>query len=127
MKGHGRRWWHNLTAVAVAAAASLAVAPALAEKPLNPLERPTPTTITAVPIDFDRDNPGRKEFGKLVFRAGLNLFAKSIYFGGYSAMAIDPSGHSLLAISDAGSWMRATLNYDAVSYTHLTLPTTPYV
>ena len=112
MKGHGRSWWHNLTAVAVAAAASLAVAPASAEKPLNPLERPTPTTITAVPIDFDRDSPGRKEFGKLVFRAGLNLYAKSAHFGGFSALAIDELGRSLLAISDAGSWLRATLDYD---------------
>ena len=112
MKGHGRRWWHHLTAVAVAAAANLVVAPALAEKPLNPLERPTPTAITAVPIDFDRDNPGRKEFGKLVFRAGLNLYARSAHFGGFSALAIDESGRSLLAISDAGSWLRATLDYD---------------
>ena len=90
----------------------LSVAPALAEKPQTVLPGPTATTVTAIPIDFDRDNPSRKEFGKLIFRAGLNLFAKSIYFGGYSAMAIDPTGHSLLAISDAGTWMRATLNYD---------------
>ena len=90
----------------------LSVAPALADKPQTVLSGPTATTVTAIPIDFDRDNPSRKEFGKLIFRAGLNLFAKSIYFGGYSAIAIDPSGHSLLAISDAGSWMRATLNYD---------------
>ena len=93
-------------------AATLSVAPALADKPQTVMSGPTATTVTAIPIDFDRDNPSRKEFGKLIFRAGLNLFAKSIYFGGYSAMAIDPSGHSLLAISDAGSWMRATLNYD---------------
>ena len=90
----------------------LSVAPALADKPQTVLSGPTATTVTAIPIDFDRDNPSRKEFGKLIFRAGLNLFAKSIYFGGYSAMAIDPTGHSLLAISDAGTWMRATLNYD---------------
>ena len=93
-------------------AAPVAVAPALAEKPLNPIERPTPTTITAVPIDFDRNNSGRKEFGKLVFRAGLNLYARSAHFGGFSALAIDESGRSLLAISDAGSWLRATLDYD---------------
>ena len=90
----------------------LSVAPALAEKPQTVLPGPTATTVTAIPIDFDRENPSRREFGKLIFRAGLNLFAKSIYFGGYSAMAIDPTGHSLLAISDAGTWMRATLNYD---------------
>jgi hypothetical protein len=104
--------WRYPTAVSLAVAATLSVAPALADKPQTVMSGPTATTVTAIPIDFDRDNPSRKEFGKLIFRAGLNLFAKSIYFGGYSAMAIDPSGHSLLAISDAGSWMRATLNYD---------------
>jgi hypothetical protein len=104
--------WRYPAAAAVAVAALLSVAPALAEKPQTVMPGPTATTVTAIPIDFDRENPSRKEFGKLVFRAGLNLFAKSIYFGGYSAMAIDPTGHSLLAISDAGSWMRATLNYD---------------
>ena len=77
--------WRYLAAVAIAAAAVLSVAPALAEKPQTVLPGPTTTTVTAVPIDFDRDNPGRKEFGKLIFRAGLNLYAKSIYFGGYSA------------------------------------------
>lgn len=92
--------------------AALAVAPAFADKPLTVLPGPTPTTITAIPIDFDREHPGRTEFGKLVLRAGLNLYAKTAHFGGYSALAIDPSGRSLLAVSDGGSWLRATLDYD---------------
>jgi hypothetical protein len=95
-----------------AVAASLVIAPALADKPLTALDRTISTTITAIPIDFDRENPDRKEFGKLIFRGGLNLFAKSSYFGGYSALALDPTGSKLLAISDAGSWMRADLEYD---------------
>ena len=99
-------------AAAVAAAICLLVAPALAEKPIETLPGPITTTVAAVPIDFDRDNPGRKEFGKLVFRSGLNLYAKTRHFGGYSGLAVDPSGQTLLAISDAGSWMRATLAYD---------------
>jgi hypothetical protein len=103
--------WQTAAAVATAAVV-LAVAPALADKPLTVLEGPTPITVTAIAIDFDRDNPGRKEFGKLIFRAGLNLYAKTSHFGGYSAIAIDPSGRSLLAISDAGSWLRATLDSD---------------
>jgi len=108
-----RTSWRAQAAAAVAAAAALlAVTQALADKPLTPLQGPTATTITAIAIDFDRDRPGRKEFGKLIFRAGLNLYAKTSQFGGYSALAIDPSGRSLLAISDAGSWLRATLDYD---------------
>jgi hypothetical protein len=96
-------------------AASLAlftVGPALADKPAIQLDRVVPTTIAALPIDFDRDHPERKTFGKLTYRGGLNLFAKSSYFGGYSALALDPSGRTLLAISDAGTWLRATIDYD---------------
>ena len=113
MRAISRTSWRGQAAAAVAAAiALLAVAPALADKPLTVLPGPTPTTITAIAIDFDRSNPGRKEFGKLIFRGGLNLYAKTSHFGGYSALAIDPSGRSLLAISDGGSWLRATLDYD---------------
>jgi hypothetical protein len=86
--------------------------PALADKPTTALEEPIRTEVTAIPIDFDREHPERKEFGKLVFRGGVNLFARSIYFGGYSAIALDPSGASLLAICDAGTWLKANLDYD---------------
>ena len=97
--------------IAIAVLAAVAV-PALADKPLTALDKPISTVVTAIPIDFDRDNPERKEFGKLIFRGGLNLFAKSSYFGGYSALALDASGTNLLAISDAGTWLRADLDYD---------------
>jgi len=97
--------------IAIAVLAAVAV-PALADKPLTALDKPSSTVVTAIPIDFDRDNPERKAFGKLIFRGGLNLFAKSSYFGGYSALALDASGTNLLAISDAGTWLRADLDYD---------------
>jgi hypothetical protein len=99
-------------AAAVMVAGSLIVVPALAEKPIEALPGPVTTTVTAIPIDFDRSNPDRKNFGKLIFRSGLNLYAKTRHFGGYSGIVLDASGRSLLAISDAGGWMRATLDYD---------------
>lgn len=101
-----------LATALVAVAASLVIAPALADKPLTALDHAITTPVTAIPIDFDRENPERKDFGKLVFRGGLNLFAKSSYFGGYSALALDPTGSKLLAISDAGSWLKADLDYN---------------
>jgi hypothetical protein len=88
------------------------IAPALADKPATVLDAPITTIVTAFPIDFDRDHPEQKEFGKLIFRGGLNLFAKSSHFGGYSALALDASGTTLLAVSDAGTWLRANLDYD---------------
>ncbi len=92
MRRLARRRSRYLATALVALAASLVIAPALADKPPTALDQAISTTVTAIPIDFDRENPDRKEFGKLIFRGGLNLFAKSSYFGGYSAMALDPTG-----------------------------------
>jgi hypothetical protein len=76
--------WRNPAAVAVALGVSLL-------KPTSMLARVEPVTITAIPIDFDRDNPEHKQFRKLVWRSRLNLFANSSNFGGYSALAVDAS------------------------------------
>lgn len=81
-------------------------------KPQTVLDKPIATVVTAIPIELDRDDPGRKQFGKLIFRSGLNLYAKSRHFGGFSGLVIDPSGDSMLAVSDAGNWMRADLDYN---------------
>lgn len=100
-----------LASVLIASAALLALAPARADKPAA-LERPIVTRVSVIPITFDRDKPELETFGKLTFRGGLNLFARSRHFGGYSGLAIDASGTTLLAVSDAGTWMRARLDYD---------------
>jgi len=92
--------------------ALFAVASSLASKPLDVLERPIKVRVTAIPITFDRDDTKRVDFGKLTFRGGLNLFGRSRHFGGFSGIAIDASGTTLLAVTDAGAWMRATLDYN---------------
>jgi len=76
------------------------------------LQRAELITISALPVDFDRENPERKNFDKLIFRGGVSLFASAPHFGGYSAITLDASGKTLLAISDAGTWLRADLDYD---------------
>jgi hypothetical protein len=107
-----RRASRYLAAALVAGAANLVILPALADKPPAAPDRAMPVKITAIPIDFDREHPDQKQFGKLVYRGGLNLFANSSFFGGYSEMVLDPTGTTLLAVSDAGTWLRATLDYD---------------
>jgi hypothetical protein len=102
----------NLAAPILTASLAIVIAPAVAEKPAETLGGPVPIKITAMPIDFDREHPDRKIFGKLVFRGGLNLFGNSRFFGGYSGIVLDPSGRGLLVISDAGTWLRAKLDYD---------------
>jgi hypothetical protein len=106
------RVWRNSAAAILAIAASLVAAPSFADKPTSVLPRVERLAITAIPIDFDRDDPGRKQFGKLVWRGGLNLYATKPFFGGYSGLIVSPSGKSLLAISDAGTWLRANIDYD---------------
>jgi hypothetical protein len=81
-------------------------------KPSGIPAAPERIKITAIKVNFDDDHPDRTRFGKLIFRRGLALYSKSPDFGGYSALAIDPSGHHLIAISDDGTWLRATLDYD---------------
>jgi hypothetical protein len=102
----------GLAAISIFGLGALLVAPALADKPADALTAPITTPVTAIPITFDRDEPERTAFGKLVFRGGLNLFGKSRHFGGFSGIALDASGTTLLAVSDAGTWMRAKLDYD---------------
>ena len=79
------------------------------------LEAAKPVKITAIPIDFDRDNPERKYFGKLVWRGGLNLFTNLPYFGSFSALGIDPSGKTILAISSARIYRRPQHRYSGGS------------
>lgn len=67
--------------------------------------------VRATGIAFDRAKPDRRRFGRLVWRGGLELRSASPYFGGYSGLALDIKGDRLLAVSDAGSWLSARLEY----------------
>jgi hypothetical protein len=107
-----RRALRCLVAAGLSVVACLAIAPAFADKPPAAPGRAMSVKITAIPIDFDREHPDQKQFGKLIYRGGLNLFANSSFFGGYSEMIIDPTGTTLLAVSDAGTWLRATVDYN---------------
>ena len=74
---------------------------------------PTATAVTAIPIDFDRDNPDRKR----VRQADLQRRPQSLRQDRAISAAIPglssiPRGRSLLAVSDAGTWLRARLDYD---------------
>jgi hypothetical protein len=61
---------------------------------------------------FDKRHPEQKTFGKLEWRGGLVLTSPSASFGGWSALAIDPDGRRLLAISDTGVWLTGELDLD---------------
>lgn len=55
-----RGWRHTIAALA--AASFLTIAPAFGDKPTSALDAAKPVKITAIPIDFDRDNPDHENF-----------------------------------------------------------------
>lgn len=80
---------------------------------------PHTITVTATSIEFDRTHPERRHFGRLIWRGGVDLRSVSPYFGGYSGLVLDAKGQRLLAISDAGSWLSARLDYSRGQLTGL--------
>lgn len=75
--------------------------------------KPAKVGITAQPIEFfHKSDRSRTSFGKLIWRGGLVLTAASPNFGGLSGLVVGDDGRSLLAVSDAGTWMRGRLAYD---------------
>jgi hypothetical protein len=97
----------------ILATAALCSAPAHSD----PKPDPTKDVIEAITVDvraidsFDKSNASKTTFGKLEFRGGLVLSSVSKKFGGWSALALDPDGRRLLAISDTGAWMTGEITY----------------
>jgi hypothetical protein len=82
------------------------------ENRAEPLGQPQSIAITARPIAaFQPSKPEVKRFGGLEFRGGLVLSSAAEYFGGWSGLVLEADGKSLLAISDRGYWLRATVDY----------------
>lgn len=104
-------------AVAVASVGLVtALATAIANpKPDTSRNQVEQIVVTATPIPhFDKGRPKLHRFGRLEWRGGLVLTSTSKNFGGWSGLVMDPDGRKLLAISDAGSWMLAEVEYDGV-------------
>ncbi|GAB4072922.1 esterase-like activity of phytase family protein [Ancylobacter sonchi] len=67
-----------------------------------------PITVRATPIEHF-DASGRTRIGALEFRGGLVLASPEAHFGGLSGMALDATGEKLIALTDKGYWLSATL------------------
>jgi len=99
----------SLLPVVAGTALLCAAFPASAKKPDVLLSGPHPIAVMARPVFFSRDKPEQTAFGKLIWLGSLELTSPAKTFGGYSALAIDKSGTKLVAISDAGTWLRADI------------------
>ena len=97
----------SLLLVGLLAAACTGASP----PPLSAQERPLEIHATALP--FKSDEPAATTVGQLRWRGGIAMTANSRRFGGWSDLHISPDSHRLASISDEGSWLVATIDYDA--------------
>jgi hypothetical protein len=72
---------------------------------------PHSLAVSASPIRHFSKSGNDVLFGRLRFRGGLVLRSSDRSFGGFSGLEISSDGKGLLAVSDAGAWFRARLNY----------------
>jgi hypothetical protein len=75
--------------------------------------QPLDLTIRSEPLLLKLDEPGLRRIGRLVWRGGISMTGSSPNFGGWSDLHVSPDGRTLTTISDLGSWLTATVDYDS--------------
>jgi hypothetical protein len=75
--------------------------------------QPAALEIRSLPLVLKFDEPSQRRVGRLVWRGGISITANSPNFGGWSDLHVTPDRRSLSSISDEGSWLTATIDYDA--------------
>jgi len=75
--------------------------------------QPNALVIRSHPLPLKLDEPGLRRIGKLIWRGGISMTANSANFGGWSDLHVSPDGRTLSSISDLGSWLTATIQYDS--------------
>lgn len=74
-----------------------------------------PANLVVTPVPLFPDDPGRTRLGGLRYLGGVALALEDERFGGWSALDISEDGERLLAVSDRGYWMTASIAYDGAS------------
>lgn len=97
-----------MRAAAVCLIVALApAAPASAQRSADD-EPGSPVAVRATLVSFS--TAGKTRFGRLTFRGGLQLTSYEPSFGGFSGLTLDAEG-GLMALTDQGHWLRATVSY----------------
>lgn len=68
-------------------------------------------SVTSEPITLHFERHDLDRVGKLVYVGGIEIKSKDKRFGGLSGLKISPDGRSMLAVTDRGHWVGATLGY----------------
>lgn len=71
-----------------------------------------PVSITTTPLISFGNLGGATDFGPFNWRGGIVLSSGDEAFGGLSGLTLSGDCNDLLAVSDAGRWFRASLNYE---------------
>jgi hypothetical protein len=71
-----------------------------------------PLVITATPLSSFAALGPKTDLGKFVWKGGLVLTSEKSTFGGLSGLILRDDCRSLLAVSDAGRWIKARMAYD---------------
>jgi hypothetical protein len=104
------------TVMAGTAIVSGSIAFGASSKPSLGLAKPQTISITAAPLEsFSRSSGSEPSNGRVVWRGGLVLSAETDKFGGYSGLLLSADGRDLLAVSDAGGWLKARIDYSGAS------------
>lgn len=74
-----------------------------------------PIQVTAEPIGFFQRLLSTTEFGPFSWRGGLTLSSDAADFGGLSGLVMGENCDKLLAVSDKGNWLQASLVYDGAT------------
>lgn len=73
-------------------------------------DRPTAVAVRAAPLtSFSLGERDRRAFGALTFRSGLELHSSDSRFGGFSGLWRSLDGRVLVALTDRGHWLTATV------------------
>lgn len=99
---------------AIAAACLFGAAAAeLPPVPLNGDWRDVAIAAKAHQLRGDAEPEEPLQIGALIYRGGIALSSDDPAFGGFSGLEIDEDGERILAISDRGQWLEASLSYSA--------------
>jgi hypothetical protein len=67
--------------------------------------------VTSEAVWFSRLSPSRTDYGKLHWNGSIALESPDPRFGGFSGIEISQDGKRILAISDQGWWLSASLHH----------------
>lgn len=107
MRHPSRRAAVGLLAGGIVLPALAASAPAQEAAPRGPVD----ITVRSFPINaFVPRDAARSRFGAFEFRGGLELQSDHRAFGGFSSIRTEAGGQRLVAISDRGQWLTASID-----------------